>query len=125
MFKSTETNIIFTMEGFEKVDDLPWNNHATFPGVYLKHLVKGAQTDGKFSCHLVKVEAGCELSQHIHAGNWEIHEVVGGNTKGYLDGAEMAYVPGTIAVIPAGRQHRVAAGSEELLIRATFVPALV
>ncbi len=125
MFTTAETNSIFTREDSRDMKEIAWNKHATFPGVYLKHLVKGDQTDGKFSCHLVKVEAGCELGEHIHAGNWEIHEIVSGNAAGYLEGKEMPYTPGTTAIIPAGLKHRVVAGDQDLYIRAKFIPALM
>jgi mannose-6-phosphate isomerase-like protein (cupin superfamily) len=125
MLATTETNTIFTREDSKEMGNIPWNKHATFPGVYLKHLVKGDQTDGRFSCHLVKVEAGCELGEHIHANNWEIHEIVSGIAAGYLEGKEMPYTPGTTAIIPAGSKHRVVAGESDLYIRAKFIPALV
>jgi mannose-6-phosphate isomerase-like protein (cupin superfamily) len=125
MLQIEENTAIFTREDRKAMEEIPWNKHATFPGVYLKHLVKGDQTDGKFSCHLVKVEAGCELSEHIHANNWEIHEIVSGNASGYLEGNEMPYTPGTTAIIPAGSKHRVVAGDQDLYIRAKFIPALV
>lgn len=125
MNNTIEHGSIFTSQLSVETETVPWNKHATCPGVYLKHLVKGSQTDGKFSCHLVKVEAGCVISEHIHADNWETHEIIAGNAVGYLEKTEIAYTPGTMAVIPAGRQHRVKAGSEDLIIRATFVPALV
>jgi quercetin dioxygenase-like cupin family protein len=125
MSNQIEQGIIFTSHQNFEMEETPWNKHATFPGVYLKHLVKGDQTDGKFSCHLVKVEAGCELGEHIHANNWEIHEIVSGNAIGFLEGVEMTYTPGTTAIIPAGSKHRVVAGDRDLYIRAKFIPALV
>ncbi|NMB60156.1 MAG: cupin [Chloroflexi bacterium] len=125
MLTTIETNVIFTREESRDLEEIAWNKHATFPGVYLKHLVKGDQTDGKFSCHLVKVEAGCELGEHIHTNNWEIHEIVIGDAVGYLEGKEMTYTPGNTAIIPAGSKHRVVAGEHDLYIRAKFIPALV
>jgi quercetin dioxygenase-like cupin family protein len=125
MLATVETSTIFTRKDSIEMESIPWNKHATFPGVYLKHLVKGDQTGGNFSCHLVKVEAGCELGEHIHANNWEIHEIVSGTAAGYLEGKEMTYVPGTTAIIPAGSKHRVVAGDRDLYIRAKFIPALV
>lgn len=125
MLTTTETNLIFTRDDNRDMEEIAWNKHAAFQGVYLKHLVKGDQTDGKFSCHLVKVEAGCELGEHIHPDNWEIHEIVSGNATGYLEGKEMPYTSGTTAILPAGSKHRVVAGDCDLYIRAKFIPALV
>ena len=85
MLQTAEANVIFTREERKSMEEILWNKHATCPGVYLKHLVKGSETGGQFSCHLVKVEAGCEISEHIHANNWEIHEIVSGQASGYLE----------------------------------------
>lgn len=125
MVNNVEQGYVFSSQQNVEANTVPWNKHATCPGVYLKHLVKGDQTEGKFSCHLVKVEAGCEISEHIHANNWEIHEIVSGEALGYLEDREMPYTPGTTAVIPAGIKHRVVAGETDLYIRAKFIPALV
>ena len=81
-------------------NQLPWNKHATCPGVYLKHVITGAETDGKFSCHIVKVEAGAEISNHTHQNNWEIHEVIEGSGLGYLGYQEIPYLPGTTVPVP-------------------------
>jgi quercetin dioxygenase-like cupin family protein len=125
MIKTAEISTIFTPEGISQMEDIPWVKHATCTGVTLKHLVKGSQTGGAFSCHLVKVEAGCEISEHVHANNWEIHEIAAGTAVAYLEGKEMIYIPGTTVIIGAGSKHRVVAGNSDLYIRAKFIPALV
>ena len=58
-----------------------WNEHRAFKGVFLKHLVKGEDTGGKFSCHPVKVESGCEIGEHVHADKWELGEFVAQTLK--------------------------------------------
>ena len=40
---------------FEQVE---WSKHPTFEGVELKHIIKGEQTDEKFSYHLVRIAPG-------------------------------------------------------------------
>ena len=59
--------------------DLKWNPHASFPGVLIKHLIRGDATGGRLSCHIVRVEPGYSLQEHIHEGKLELHEVVSGN----------------------------------------------
>ena len=88
----------------EDVDagSLEWNAHSAFKGVFLKHLVKGKSTDGRLSCHLVKVESGCEIGEHIHGDRWELHEVIGGSGKGILAEKEIPYKQGVSVVIPGG-----------------------
>lgn len=107
------------------MESLEWNYHGAFKGVALKHLVMGDQTEGKLSCHLVRIEAGCEIGDHIHESNWELHEVVGGTGTCFLGDKKVEYEAGISAVIPEGKPHRVVAGDEDLYILAKFVPALV
>lgn len=104
--------------------DLEWNKHPSFQGVFLKNIVTGSQTDGKFSCHIVKIQAGCEISEHIHQNNWEIHEVIGGDGSGYLADQKICYKAGSTIVIREGQQHKVMAGKQDLYLLAKFIPAL-
>lgn len=101
-----------------------WNAHPTFKGVYLKHLVKGEDTAGKFSCHLVKVEAGCQIGLHIHEGKWELHEVLEGSGECILNQQKITYHAGVTAIIPENIEHIVNA-DQELYLLAKFIPALV
>lgn len=104
--------------------DVAWSAHPRFPGVYLKDIVPGADTDNRFSQHLVRVEAGCEIGRHIHAGKWELHNVIAGSGSCILGDRVIPYVAGEITVLPADVEHVVAAQGSELFILATFVPAL-
>lgn len=115
---------IVYLENEIQIKNLKWNK-AAFDGVYLKHLVKGESTENKFSCHLVKIEAGCEIGEHIHEGKWELHEVLDGEGTGFLDKKEMKYGLGISAVIPADIKHKVVAGKEDLYLFAKFIPALL
>lgn len=105
--------------------ELEWNAHPAFQGVFLKHLVKGEATEGKFSCHLVKIEAGCEIGEHLHEGKWELHEVIDGTGRCFLLEKEIPYKLGISAVIPADLKHRVVAGENGLYLLAKFIPALL
>lgn len=106
------------------IEKLEWNKNPN-KGVYLKHIVKGEDTDGKFSCHIVKIESGCEIGQHIHECNWELHEVIDGKGKCFLADKEIIYSIGTLSVIPQGIQHKVKAVNGDLYLFAKFIPALV
>ena len=116
---------IVTLENSLAITQLKWNKHPSCEGVFLKHIVTGELTHGKFSCHLVKVQAGFEISEHVHPNNWELHEVVAGEATGHLVDKSIAYVPGTTLVIPEGKKHRVVAGEQDLYLLAKFIPALV
>ena len=106
------------------VNQLPWNEHPTFSGVALKHLITGKDTDYKFSSHIVRIKAGCEIGNHIHEGKWELHEVIQGSGKCIISDQQISYSAGTIATIPADIPHRVQA-NEDLYLLAKFVPALL
>lgn len=106
----------------EKAEYTP---HKTFKGVFLKHLVKGDQTGGRLSCHLVKVEPFCTLELHTHPQQLEIHEVIWGNGECCIAEKQVHYEPGRLEVIPENVPHRVTAGEEGLFILAKFAPALL
>ncbi len=116
---------ILTPGGARDAVALPWNPHPAFPGVSLKHLLTGADTDGALSCHLVRVAPGARLESHVHAVQWELHEVVAGSGEAVIDGCAAVYAPGVMAVIPSGQGHAVAAGPEGLTLFAKFFPALL
>ncbi len=107
------------------IEDLPWNPHSAYKGVYLKHLVLGKDTDNQLSCHIVKIEPNCILDTHVHDGKIEIHEVVGGSGKFYLDSKEIDYSIGKISVISANTPHKVVAGKDGLYLFAKFTSALL
>ncbi|MEZ7197077.1 cupin domain-containing protein [Pseudodesulfovibrio karagichevae] len=110
-----------------KIDaaDLPWHQHPTFAGVALKHLLTGAETGGAFSAHLVQLEPGAEIGDHVHETSWELHEVASGSGECLLEGQAIPYEPGRVAVMPLKAPHRVKAGEHGLCLLAKFVPALL
>ncbi|PKP61615.1 cupin [Candidatus Atribacteria bacterium HGW-Atribacteria-1] len=122
--KIDEGKIVY-LEKEVNAKELNWNAHLAFKGVFLKHLVKGENTEGKFSCHLVKVEAGCEIGEHIHEEQWELHEIIEGAGKGVLANKEIVYKLGVSIVIPKGVKHKVIAGENDLYLLAKFAPALI
>lgn len=107
------------------VDDLPWNEHKTFAGVFLRHLVKGSDSNGAFSCHLVKIAPGCGIGNHEHADSWELHQVVAGNGAAIVGGTTVSYASGVWHAIPHGAAHRVDAGENGLELVAYFSPPLL
>ena len=120
-----ENGIVTYCEKDQEIGDITWTPHAKFTGVFLKHLLKGADTAGMLSCHLVKVEPGCVLDEHLHAGEWELHEVIGGEGQGYLGTKDIEYHPGRVVIIPQNTKHKVVAGPSGLMLLAKFFPALM
>jgi quercetin dioxygenase-like cupin family protein len=107
------------------VGTLAWNPHPKFHGVFLRHLVTGTDTGGRLSLHQVRIDPGCSIGDHTHAGQVEIHDVLSGEGTCVLEGTALRYLPGTLGVMPADRVHRITAGPEGLLLLATFSPSLV
>ena len=106
-------------------ESLQWNPHPKFAGVSLKHLVTGKDTGGRLSLHYVRIDPGCAIGDHTHAGMVEIHDVIAGSGTCTLEGSVIPYCPGIVGVMPADQVHRVETGDEGLLLLATFSPPLV
>lgn len=64
------------------------------------------------------------IGSHIHETQLETHEVICGGGVCVLEGAELPYEPGAVAILPAGVPHEVRAGDEGLYLFAKFMPAL-
>jgi quercetin dioxygenase-like cupin family protein len=107
------------------VENLVWNEHPAFKGVFFKHVIKGESTDNRLSCHLVKINPGCEIGIHNHAGKTELHEIIGGFGHCMIEQTEIDYHKGVIAFIPADKNHSVKAENKGLFLLAKFFPALL
>lgn len=103
---------------------LPWNAHPKFPGVTLKHLVTGEDTNGLFSYHLVRIEPGMRIGEHIHDPQLETHEVIAGEGNCRNAEDELCYKPGVVSIFPSGVKHEVTADETGLLPFAKFIPPL-
>ena len=104
---------------------LPWNPHPKFAGVSLRHLVTGKDTGGRMSLHHVRINPGCSIGDHTHAGQVEVHDVLDGEGICTVADKEIRYVPGVMGIMPADIIHRIVAGEQGLLLLATFSPPLV
>jgi len=103
---------------------LPWYEHPAFKGVLLKDLVTAVDTNGAFSCHVVKISKGFEVGEHNHNAEWEFNEAVEGCGPLILDGVTHSCRPGFTCVTPPGVPHIVSAPYEDICLLAKFVPAL-
>lgn len=124
MVRLAEGNITFPNRS-EAIESLPWNEHPRFKGVFLKHLIRGADTEGKLSCHIVRIDPCCVLEEHVHENQWELHEVMEGEGVLLAYNCETSYYPGQMAMMPKGTAHKVAAGEGGLVMLAKFFPALL
>lgn len=120
-----EKGVVESLEGACSIDGIAWSQHQLFMEVFLKHIVKGQDTKGALSCHLVRVNPGGLLDTHIHTGKWEIHQVLEGQGTARVGDRTMEYKAGSVTIIPADTEHQVNAGPQGLLILAAFSPALL
>jgi mannose-6-phosphate isomerase-like protein (cupin superfamily) len=88
-------------------------------------MIKGADTNGLFSSHLVKIEPGCRLETHCHENEMELHEIIEGDGTCRFFEMTLDYHLGKMAVIPKGKQHKVQAGKNGLILLAKFLPAVL
>ncbi|MFA4876376.1 MAG: cupin domain-containing protein [Methanoregula sp.] len=103
----------------------PWYQHPDWKGVFLKDLVTGKESGGRFSYHLVRVWKDCEVMNHDHETQWELNLVISGKGVFIIGDKEVAIAPGQTFVTPPKNHHTVSAGQDDLSMLALFVPALV
>ncbi|MCU0631307.1 MAG: cupin domain-containing protein [Methanoregulaceae archaeon] len=104
--------------------EIPWKPHPKWEGVFLKDLVTGKATGGKFSYHLVKVNKDFEVKDHDHTTQWEWNLIISGDGIFVIGDKEVTIEPGQTFVTPPGIHHIVSAGDQDLLLLAIFTPAL-
>lgn len=107
------------------VGSLEWNEHPAFEGVFLKHIIKGENTNNSLSCHLVKINPYCKIGIHAHSGKTELHEILSGNGTCIIEQTTIFYKKGVVGFIPADLNHSVKAEKDGLLLLAKFFPALL
>ncbi len=101
-----------------------WNKHPAFDGVELKHIVTANDTNGQFSCHLVRIAPNKKIGNHVHSEQSEIHEVIDGSGICINEGRKIDYETGIISIMKMGTPHEVIAGNDGLYLFAKFIPAL-
>jgi len=120
----TGQETIVSLNSDRKPGTLLWNPHPKFAGVSLKHLITGKDTGGRISLHHVRIDPGCAIGDHTHAGQVEVHDVPAGVGTCTVAGKEIRSVPVVMDIIPADTVHRVFAGEMGLLLPVTFSPPL-
>ena len=87
--------------------------------------VVGQEVSHEFPYHIVKIEPECVPDTHLHDGKTEIHQIIAGSGKMYLEGKVIDYSQGQICIIPANTPHKVVAGKDGMYILAIFTPSLL
>jgi quercetin dioxygenase-like cupin family protein len=105
--------------------DVEWSPHPRFEGVRMKHLVKGADTGGKFSSHIVHIAEGKEICDHTHASQYEYIQILSGTGTARLGDKVIPCTPGVNMVAPDNVDHCLKPEGGDIYLLATFVPALL
>ena len=121
MFKSFEQGCFYTLTSTKALMDVAWKEHPTFCGVFLKEVLSLEAGGGKFSLHLVRLNPGAAIGLHVHPKSIELHEVIAGSGSCLLNGKELAYTPGSMALIACGVEHQVQAGEQGPCLFAKFI----
>lgn len=124
VFDSFDNGALLISGKPKEFSSLTWNAHPKFQGVSLKHLITGEDTGGLFSYHLVRIEPGKQIGEHIHDPQLETHEVISGEGHCRNGESELHYKPGTISIFSSGVKHEVTAEETGLLLFAKFIPPL-
>lgn len=103
---------------------IEWTKHPSYPGVELKHILTGKDTNNQFSFHLVRIAPNKEIGLHIHNPQLETHEIIGGSGTCLNNQTTLNYFPGIISIFSANTEHKVMAGPDGLYLFAKFFPAL-
>ncbi|MBN2363836.1 cupin domain-containing protein [candidate division WOR-3 bacterium] len=114
------------VDGIE-MDVVPRNNwipSPKFKGVKMINVLTGKDTNDLMSFHIVEIEPGHEIGDHIHEGKTELHEILEGNGTAEVNGKEIEYSPGVVSFILADTNHKILAGDKGLVLSAKFTPAL-
>jgi quercetin dioxygenase-like cupin family protein len=107
-----------------KTDNIEWQKHPKFNGVFTKTLFSGKDSGNNLSAMLVKIEPNCEIGNHIHEGKAELHEVIYGEGVTLVNDKSIVYKPGIMSLIPADILHSVKANNSGLILLAKFTPPL-
>ena len=103
-----------------KFDQIEWTKHPVFQGVELKHIITGNETDGQYSYHLVRIEPGKSIKNHVHEKQIETHEVIAGDGYCINNGKKLYYKSGTISIFDMNTPHEVTSGENGLYMFAKF-----
>jgi quercetin dioxygenase-like cupin family protein len=107
-----------------KTDNIEWQKHPKFDGVFTKNLFSGKDSGNNLSAMLVKIEPNCEIGNHIHEGKAELHEVVYGEGVILVNDKSIVYKSGIVSLISADIPHSVKANNNGLILLAKFTPPL-
>ena len=96
-----------------------WQEHARFPGIYMKGLLTAADNP-LASVNVVQVPPGGNIGPHHHSQQVETVWVIRGNATLTLDQTEVPIRDGQIIAIPIGLEHALQNNGQAPLELLTF-----
>jgi quercetin dioxygenase-like cupin family protein len=114
------------VKAYRSVESIPWIPHPAAAGVEIKPMISKGDHGLDVTCMLVRVPAGVEVPEHIHAEQEDILYPLKGKAMMWVEETgEFSLEPGIIVKVPRGTRHKITDVKEELLIYDVFFPALI
>ncbi len=102
-----------------------WQEHARFPGIYVKSLLTSADNP-LATVNVVQVPPGGKIGRHRHAQQLETVWVIQGNAILTLDQTEVPIRDGQIIAIPIKLEHALRnEGQAVVKLLTFFTPPLI
>ncbi len=96
-----------------------WQEHARFPGIYMKGLLTSADNP-LASVNVVQVPSGGMIGRHRHAQQLETVWIIKGEAILTLDQTDIHLSDGQIIAIPIGLEHALRNEGQVLVELLTF-----
>ena len=111
------------MEVCKAVDHISWRPHPIAKGVEIKPLATKSEDDLNVTCMLVRIPAGKQIPEHIHAEQVDILFPIHGAAEMVVEGTgTFPLKAGVVVRVPKGTKHKIFNVTEELLIYDVFQP---
>ena len=121
IFELFEKGSVNIGTGSKEITSIPWTEHKKFSGVFLKDIISHEETEGRLTCHLVRINPDSKIGLHTHPDSMELHEVISGSGVCITEHGELLYKPGSMAILKRGEPHEVVAGDAGLCLFAKFI----
>lgn len=107
-----------------KVEELSWEPHPFFEGLFIKKLLSHEKDNVDLSIVMVRVRKGVEVPEHVHEQDDIIYHLEG-RSKMRVEGAgDFQLEPGSFIRIPAGVKHQPHDIEEDVLAFDIYLPHL-
>jgi quercetin dioxygenase-like cupin family protein len=112
------------MDILKTVRDIPWRPHPLVKEVSIKPLVTKGEDGLDVTCMLVRIPAGTEIPEHVHAQQVDILYPLQGKAEMNVAGAgTFTLRPGIVVRVPQNTRHKIFNVTKELLVYDVFQPA--